>query len=45
MRKNAHLKDELEGETSADLPSTSLCGSILDLEQFFNIPDKCLLLG
>lgn len=45
MRKNAHLKDELDGETSADLPSPSLCGSILDLEQFFNILDKCFLLG
>jgi hypothetical protein len=28
MRKNAHLKDELEGDTSVDLPSPSLCGSI-----------------
>jgi hypothetical protein len=38
MRQNAHLKDELEGDTSVDLPSPSLCGSIfLDCEQFFNI--------
>lgn len=45
MRKNAQLKDELEGDTSTDLPSPSLCGSILDLEEFLNILDKCFFLG
>jgi len=45
MRKNAQLKDELEGDTSTDLPSPSLCGSILDSEEFLNILDKKKIWG
>ncbi len=38
MRKNAHLKDELEGDTSADLPSPFIMWLNIGLGTIFEHP-------
>jgi hypothetical protein len=45
MRKNAHLKDELEGDASADLPSPFIMWLKIGLGTIFEHPRQVFFLG